>query len=106
MKSKTWWLGAVLAFALVAAACGTSDDTTTTAAQATTTTAAAVTTTVTPDAGFEGLVLDAGGCEYGGRVESITAVDEFTVEFDLCGAHPATTGGAMARQLIWEIWAG
>ena len=45
MKSKTWWLGAVLAFALVAAACGTSDDTTTTAAQATTTTAAACGTT-------------------------------------------------------------
>ena len=90
MKSKTWWLGAVLAFALVAAACGTSDDTTTTAAQATTTTtAAAVTTTGAPAAGFEGLALDAGGCDYGGRVESITAVDEFTVEFDLCGAHPA-----------------
>jgi len=89
MKSKRWWVGAVLAFALLAAACGTSDDTTTTAAQATTTTTAAVTTTGAPEAGFEGLVLDAGGCDYGGRVESITAVDEFTVEFDLCGAHPA-----------------
>ncbi len=89
MKSKTWWVGAVLAFALVAAACGTSDDTTTTAAQDTTTTTAAATTTAAPDPGFEGLVLDAGGCEYGGRVESITAVDEFTVVFDLCGAHPA-----------------
>ena len=38
---------------------------------------------------FEGYVLDAGGCDYGGRVEKITAVDQYTVEFDLCGSHPA-----------------
>jgi ABC-type transport system substrate-binding protein len=44
---------------------------------------------VAPDAGFEGLTLDAGGCDYGGRVETITAVDEHTVEFALCGPHPA-----------------
>ncbi len=40
-------------------------------------------------ADFEGRVLDAGGCDYGGRVESITATDEMTVVFDLCGPHPA-----------------
>ena len=82
--------------ALIAAACGSdSEETTTTTAagtEETTTTAAAETTTtatVAPDPGFEGKVLDAGGCDYGGRVEKITAVDEFTVEFDLCGPHPA-----------------
>ena len=83
--------------ALIAAACGSdSEETTTTttaagAAETTTTAAAAetTTTTVAPDPGFEGYVLDAGGCDYGGRVEKITAVDEFTVEFDLCGPHPA-----------------
>jgi peptide/nickel transport system substrate-binding protein len=84
--------------ALIAAACGSdSEETTTTAAASadeTTTTAAApaettTTATVAPDPGFEGKVLDAGGCDYGGRVEKITAVDEFTVQFDLCGPHPA-----------------
>ena len=84
--------------ALIAAACaGTSDDTTTTTAaeggtEETTTTAPAettTTTTVAPDPAFEGYVLDAGGCDYGGRIEKLTAVDEFTVEFDLCGPHPA-----------------
>ena len=89
MKRKTWWLCALVALALIAASCGSTDDTTTTTAAATTTTAAEVTTTVAPDPGFEGLALDAGGCDYGGRVNSITAVDEFTVEFDLCGPHPA-----------------
>jgi len=86
----------VFVMALIAAACGSdSEETTTTAAAGTdetTTTAAAETTTtatVAPDPGFEGKVLDAGGCDYGGRVEKITAVDEFTVQFDLCGPHPA-----------------
>ncbi len=84
--------------ALIAAACaGTSDDTTTTTAaeggtDETTTTAPAETTTTTtaaPDPGFEGYVLDAGGCDYGGRIKTLTAVDEYTVEFALCGPHPA-----------------
>lgn len=87
----------VFAMALIAAACGDSSEETTTtaegAAEETTTTAEGATeettTTAAPDAGFEGYVLDAGGCDYGGRVEKITAVDEFTVEFDLCGPHPA-----------------
>jgi ABC-type transport system substrate-binding protein len=80
-------------FALVVAACGDDDgaDTTTTAADGGTTTTAddGTTTTAAPDPTFEGLVLDAGGCDYGGRVEKISALDEFTVEFDLCGPHPA-----------------
>ncbi|MEN8113863.1 MAG: hypothetical protein ABFS21_05700, partial [Actinomycetota bacterium] len=85
--------------ALIAAACGSgSDETTTTAAEGgdeTTTTAAdtggedETTTTAAPSPDFEGKVLDAGGCDYGGRVEKISALDEFTVEFDLCGPHPA-----------------
>lgn len=37
----------------------------------------------------EPLVLDAGGCEYGGKVKMIEAVDEFTVKFTLCGPDPA-----------------
>ena len=85
----------IAVFALVAAACGgTADDepTTTTAGEpaATETTAAPTTTEpAEPSADFEGKIIDAGGCDYGGRVEKITAVDEFTVEFDLCGPHPA-----------------
>jgi len=29
------------------------------------------------------------GCEYGGKVREISAVDQFTVKFDLCQPHPA-----------------
>ena len=80
--------------ALVASACSSSsDDTTTTGApEATTTTQAAPATTVAPDPAFEGRVLDSGGCDtegYSGRADTITAVDEFTVEFKLCNPHPA-----------------
>ena len=98
MKRISKLLILAFAMALIAAACaGTSDDTTTTTAaeggtDETTTTVAAETTTTTtaaPDPAFEGYVLDAGGCDYGGRIEKLTAVDEFTVEFDLCGPHPA-----------------
>jgi ABC-type transport system substrate-binding protein len=95
MKSKVLWLAVVLAFALVAAACSSDDEggeeTTTTAAETTTTAAETTTTTTTraPAPDFEGKVLDAGGCDYGGKVEKITAVDEFTVEFDLCAPDPA-----------------
>ncbi|MGB9358714.1 MAG: ABC transporter substrate-binding protein [Acidimicrobiia bacterium] len=98
MKRISKLLILVFAMALIAAACaGTSDDTTTTTAaeggtDETTTTAAAettTTTTVAPDPGFEGYVLDAGGCDYGGRIETLSALDEYTVEFDLCGPHPA-----------------
>ncbi len=90
MKQRHIWFVLLLALALVAAACSNSGgDTTTT--QATTTTVQETTTTTTraPDPDFVGRVIDAGGCDYGGRVEKITAVDEFTVEFDLCGPHPA-----------------
>jgi ABC-type transport system substrate-binding protein len=85
------WVTLIAALALIAAACGGDADeetTTTTAAPATTTTAAP-TTTVEPNPDFEGLTLDAGGCDYGGTISSITAVDEFTVQFDLCSPDPA-----------------
>ncbi len=84
------WLALASVLALVVAACGGSGtgDTTTTAG-GTTTTSDGTTTTGAPDPDFEGLVLDSGGCDYGGRVNTITAVDEFTVEFALCGPHPA-----------------
>lgn len=89
---RTRWLALVGVLALVVAACGgTADTTTTTTAAAgdTTTTAADTTTSVEPDTPFEGQVLDSGGCDYGGRVNTITALDERTVEFVLCDPHPA-----------------
>jgi ABC-type transport system substrate-binding protein len=96
----------LLAFALVAAACGDSDDsestttttsaaveeTTTTAAETETTEPTETTATEAPDAGFQGKsVVNEAGCseDYTGRVNAITAVDEFTVQFDLCQPHPA-----------------
>ena len=92
MRRHFKWLAVALAFALVAAACGgddsSGDDTTTTTAAATTTTAGP-TTTVAPDPGFEGAILDSGGCDYGGKINTVTAMDEFTVQFDLCSPDPA-----------------
>ena len=38
---------------------------------------------------FDGLKLDAGGCDYGGIISSIEAVDELTVVFTLCQPDPA-----------------
>lgn len=90
MKRMTWWLGALAAFALVVAACGGTDDTTTTtAAEATTTTAAEVTTTAAPEASFEGQSVDAGSCDYGGKIRSITATAQNEVVFELCSPDPA-----------------
>ena len=96
MKRRHAWLLLVLVLALVAAACsGSSDDDSgdTDTTEATTTTAApaesTTTTTRAPDPGFEGAVLDAGGCDYGGSINTLTALDEFTVEFVLCDPNPA-----------------
>jgi ABC-type transport system substrate-binding protein len=71
-----------------------SDATTTTAEGSDTTAAGSDTTTTTaaPDPGFVGTsVANAAGCaeDYTGRVNTITALDEFTVEFALCQPHPA-----------------
>ncbi len=40
-------------------------------------------------AAFEGTSVAAASCDYGGKISSITAVDEFTVQFDLCKSDPA-----------------
>ncbi len=99
MHRKLAWFALLLAFALVAAACaGTSGDSTDSVAPVTTTaaptgdtpaTTAAPGTTAAPSPDFVGASLEAGGCDYGGRVDSIKALDEFTVQFNLCGPHPA-----------------
>ncbi len=99
------WLALVAILVMVAAACGDSaeEDTTpdetsppATTAETEPTTAPEETTpdetsppATEPSGEFEGRVLDAGGCDYGGRVNTITAVDPLTVEFVLCGPHPA-----------------
>ncbi|MFV1971405.1 MAG: ABC transporter substrate-binding protein [Acidimicrobiia bacterium] len=91
MRHKTTWFALVLALVLVASACAgsTTETTDTPAGDTTTTTPETATTTRAPDPSFEGAILDAGGCDYGGRINTIEAVDEFTVEFTLCGPHPA-----------------
>ncbi len=38
---------------------------------------------------FEGLSVAAENCDYGGKISSIEAIDEFTVQFNLCGTDPA-----------------
>ena len=48
-------------------------------------TTAPTNTTVTEDAtAYEGMMVEAPDCEYGGEIKSIEAVDEFTVKFTLC----------------------
>jgi len=88
-------------FALVAAACGDSEGSDTTAAQATTTTAAPTTSAGTPTTSsgtpatttagpsYEGISLAAPDCDYGGTLKSIAALDELTVEFELCSPDVA-----------------
>jgi ABC-type transport system substrate-binding protein len=38
---------------------------------------------------FEGKMVEAPSCDYGGKIKSIKAVDEFTVEFTMCKPDPA-----------------
>jgi ABC-type transport system substrate-binding protein len=87
------WLALVAVLALVAAACGDGDagDTTTTAGEEVTTTAAEATTTsvATTEAPSELLVLDSGGCDYGGKIASIEATSPSEVVFTLCSTDPA-----------------
>lgn len=40
-------------------------------------------------AAYEGMMVEAPDCEYGGEIKSIEAVDEFTVKFSLCVPDPA-----------------
>lgn len=42
-----------------------------------------------PPAPYEGMMVEAPDCEYGGGLKSIEAVDEFTVKFTLCAPDPA-----------------
>ena len=96
MKTPFRLLIALIAFSLVAVACGTSSDSTTTTAadtteatEATETTEASDTTETDTDMAFEGQILDSGGCDYGGKINTLTALDEHTVEFVLCKPDPA-----------------
>ena len=85
------WLALVSVLALVIAACGDDDggETTTSAGETTTTADGGTTTSVEPDAGFEGLTLESGGCDYGGKIDSIAATAENEVVFNLCSEDPA-----------------
>ncbi len=87
------WLALVAVLALVAAACAGTEggDTTTTAGEEATTTAAEGTTTsvATTEAPSDLLVLDSGGCDYGGKIASIEATSPTEVVFTLCSTDPA-----------------
>jgi ABC-type transport system substrate-binding protein len=45
--------------------------------------------TAVPAPAFEGMMVEAPNCDYGGTVKSIEAVDEFTVKLTLCVPDPA-----------------
>ncbi|MDH4117406.1 MAG: ABC transporter substrate-binding protein [Acidimicrobiia bacterium] len=93
---RTRLIALLALFALVIAACGgtAEESTDTTGGEEPTETTAApaeepTETTEAPMVDFEGAVLDAGGCDYGGKINTITAVDQYTVQFDLCSPDPA-----------------
>ena len=46
-------------------------------------------TAAPPEEAFAGDILDAGSCDYGGKILSIEAVDRLTVVFTLCRPDPA-----------------
>ncbi len=87
------WLALVAVLALVAAACAGTEggDTTTTAGEEATTTAPEETTTsvATTEAPSDLLVLDSGGCDYGGKIATIEATSPTEVVFTLCSTDPA-----------------
>jgi ABC-type transport system substrate-binding protein len=87
------WLALVAVLAVVTAACaGDADDATTTVAEEATTTAAAegsTTTVASTEAPSELLVLDSGGCDYGGKINRIEATSPSEVVFTLCSTDPA-----------------
>lgn len=74
MKRFTRVATLVLVFALVAAACGDDDS-------------GGTTTTAASD--FVGDAVVAPDCDYGGKIKSITATDQFTVVFEMCKPVPA-----------------
>ncbi len=91
MRRHIRWVAIAFAFALVAAACGSGDGDDTTTTTTTTVAPPAATTTTAPappSPTFVGTVLD-GNCEGTQKIDTITAVDEFTVQFDLCSVDPA-----------------
>jgi len=86
------WLALVAVLALIAGACASEsgDETTTTAGGETTTSAAGDTTTsVETEEPSELLTLDSGGCDYGGKINTIEATSETEVVFTLCSEDPA-----------------
>ena len=87
------WLALVAVLALIAGACASEggDETTTTAGDEATTTAAEGTTTsvATTEAPSDLLTLDSGGCDYGGKINTIEATSASEVVFTLCAPDPA-----------------
>lgn len=83
------WLVLLVALGIVVAACAEADvDETTTTAE-TPTEEPGPTTTVAPSPDFEGIALTAPSCDYGGKISSVEAIDEFTVQFTMCTPVPA-----------------
>lgn len=91
MKSTMRLLVFLAGLALLVAACSDTpaEETTTTTTEAPGTETTTTTEATDPGTSFEGAVLDAGGCDYGGKLNTLTAVDENTVEFVLCKPDPA-----------------
>lgn len=94
MKRNLYVLLSLLVLAsVVLAACGgtpaTEAPAATEEAPATAAPAATDAPAATQASAYEGMMVEAPDCEYGGEVKSIEAVDEFTVKFTLCVPDPA-----------------
>lgn len=86
MKTRKWYLllTALLILGLALVACGGAAEEPVIEEET-----AAEEEAMEEETAFEPMVLEAGGCDYGGKFNRIEAVDEHTVTFEMCSPDPA-----------------
>jgi peptide/nickel transport system substrate-binding protein len=87
LKKLSTLFALLVVLSLVMAACGPAPEATDAPAEPTA--AEAEPTAEEPAEDFTGSILDAGSCDYGGKVQSIEAVERLSVVFTLCRPDPA-----------------
>jgi peptide/nickel transport system substrate-binding protein len=86
LKKLSTLFALLVVLSLVMAACGPAPEATTAPEEPAD---AEPTAEEEPEEDFTGSILDAGSCDYGGKVQSIEAVERLSVVFTLCRPDPA-----------------
>jgi peptide/nickel transport system substrate-binding protein len=91
MKHKTLFilLSIIIATSMILAACGTPATEAPAEAPAEEPAEEPAVEEPAEEMAFEPKRLDAPSCDYGGKIKSIAAIDEYTVEFTMCNPDPA-----------------